>query len=223
MISRIIGNENDSAWFEHLNFTEINRFNSFVIDDQTSSQLRYEEQEPIFRTEAKLQMLAGLTLFEYIHYLDSSIGSISWEDSLLHSQNQKLSSFLFSEGAFGEFSDYSYLEDPNDYNRNFMLYFHDHLSDFNAYNEAVIRFLKNSTAAVNYAEHVLWALIQSYNPVLVASGRRSLRDSDDTVAVEVTQTIPPYNIRQTLNENEITKREIHNFKFGCHSIFDKFS
>lgn len=221
-ISRIIANENISTWFENLNFTAINPSNSFVIDDQTSGQLQYKAQDPIIGIDAKMQMLSGLTLFEYIHYLDSSIGSIAWENSLLYTANQELVNFTFNPDSFELKSDYSFLADPNDYNRNFMLYFYDLLSDVEAYNIAMNRFVKNATAAINYAEHLLWALIQSYNPVLVAPGRRSLRDSDDSVVQHVTQDRPPFTVREPLNENATAKREIHDWLPGIRSNLARF-
>ena len=211
----MIGNKKISEiWFKNPNFTEINPINFFVTEDPTSGQLKYEAQDPIFGIEAKTRILAGLTLFEFIHYLDSSIGSINWEKSLLNPENQKLSSFNITFDSFFLNADYQFLAEPNDYNQNFMFYFYDLLPDFNSYSEALTKFFKNSTAAVNYAENLLWALIQSFNPVLIAPKRRSFRQSNDIVMREVTQKEPPFDVRETLDANATKKREIPDWGFG---------
>ena len=213
-ISQIIGNENDSTFFENPNFTAINKLNSFVTEDPANGNLEYEIQDPNFGIEAKTRILAGLTLFEFIHYLDSSIGSINWENSLLNPENQKLDNIRFNLEFGSQQSNYRFLAEPNDYNRNFMFYFYDLLPDFNSYSEILTKFFKNSTAAVNFAENLLWALIQSFNPVLIAPKRRSFRQSNDIVAKEVTKFEPPFDVRETLDANATTKREIHDWGFG---------
>lgn len=179
----------------------------WTIDDLAHGQLSYEEEDQLIGIDVKTQILAGLTLFEFSHNLDSGIGSIPWADSLLNAENQELSQLNFDLHVRNP--DYKYLAQPNDFNRNFMLYFGDFLPSVEAYANATANFLKNSSAAVNFAENLLWILIQSYNPVLVAPGRRSSRVSDDHVTFDNFDVEDSeFKFRFSLDENKTAKSKI---------------